>query len=1045
MADKTTEKVAALSAKVDSATHLNTRQKEELKNLLLKYIDCFAIDVTELGDTELKVEFYHTIDTGDAAPVSSAGYRFSHHEEEFLWPHLQDLKQKKIIRDSTSPWVSPGLLVSKKDGQGGKSDMRLCVNYQKVNAITIKDKFPMPRASDVIDAMTGCQYFTTMDMLSGFWQIKLDEASIPKTCFTTPFGNFEWTRMPFGLCNAPATFNRLMKKVLRDARNCSSFVDDVFIYSPTWVSHLQHLEGALSRIRDAGLKIKISKCNFAAPHANTLGFVVTAEGVKTDPEKVAAIARLPVPKSVADVRSFLGMVGFYQHFIKDFAVKAVPLFRLLKKGVDFKAVWDDDCVQAFKDLVTAIIEAPVLQLPDWSKQFVLYTDWSKRAIGAALHQQNEEQAEHPIAFASRTLNPAEQNYAPTEGECLAVVWAVDKFRHYLHGQHFILRTDHKALTWLNQARFANSKLERWALKLQEHTFDVEYVKGPDNVVADCLSRCCAPDSDSAGPEVCTAEGQWPSEAHKQKDLDSVPCCVCGDHKGYDNIVLCDVCNRCFHLRCLVPPRSMAPTGSWICPTCDPLFTNQFEELRDPDNILQSHPTDPYLDTCLIRHLRGDKSVWQDLTTEELRALSHKAASYKWHPVLEDWLMVYKTSSMNGKTVGKWLVVPPLEYRWNLIMMTHDQAGHAGVSQTTHLLHLHFHWPHMKQDVKKLVSTCDACQRRARHIPEEPVLQQPAVYGPLKHVHVDLCGPFPLGKQVLPVLEAWRSVTTKNANQSAEPKAFVMLMVDYFTKTLELAVLPNKSPATAARAFYDYWVNRYGAPEVVTSDNGAEFATADFVHMLSRLPAAHITTSVLHPASNGAVERTVRTIKEMLAKRVNDHVEHWLQELPSIRKAYMSRRHAAIHCSPEEMLFGFELRKPQPVPLVPMALQAELETVDHLQHVQKTLQERDKQALAGINQQFAINQHNREDRKLRMHSAKAKTSIAVGDLVLVRRDKTTSTLQHSVEGPFLVVGLANNNNTAILATGETAMVPARFFRRHISLLFKYNTHHEEVHR
>ena len=1035
-------KITELTNRVQSATHLTTSQQEELLTLLLEFIDCFALDVTELGDTELKVQHYHTIDTGNAPPVSSQGYRLSHHEQEFLYHHLQDLLNKGIIRKSTSPWVSPAILVSKKDGHGGKTDLRLVLNYKRVNAVTVKDTYPMPRASDVLDAMTGCQYFTTMDMLSGFWQMKLDESSIPKTCFTTPFGNYEWTRMPFGLCNAPASFNRLMASVLQSAINCKSFVDDVFVYSPTWNDHMQHLRGVLFRIKASGLKVKISKCNFAAHKAKALGFVVSADGVMADPDKIKAIAQLPMPKTIADVRSFLGMVGFYQQFISDFATKAVPLFRLLKKGVEFSTVWDEDCVQAFNTLVKAIIQAPVLQLPDWTKQFVLYTDWSKRAIGAALHQKDDNDTEHPIAFASRTLNPAEQNYAPTEGECLAVVWAVQKFRHYLHGQHFILRTDHKALTWLNHARFTNAKLERWALKLQEHSFDVEYVKGPDNVVADCLSRCCAAPAPLEST-VLTAEGQWPVEAHKQKELDSVPCCVCGDHKGYDNIVLCDVCNRCFHLRCLIPPRSIAPTGSWVCPTCDPLFANQFEELRDPDNILESHPADPYLDADLLRHLHGDKTVWQDMTTAELKALSHKAAAYKWHPLLPDWLLVYKTTRLNGKQVAKWLVVPPVEFRWNIIMLVHDQAGHAGVYQTTHLLHLHFHWPHMKQDVKRFVSTCDACQRRARHIPEDPDLQRPDIHGPLQHVHVDLCGPFPLTQQVLPVLEAWRSATTstpKTTGANPEPKAYVMLMVDYFTKALELAVIPNKAPATAARAFYDYWVNRYGAPAVVTSDNGAEFSSSDFTHMLSRLPTVHITTSVLHPASNGAVERIVRTVKDMLSKRINDHVEHWLQEIPTIRKAYMSRKHGATHCSPEEMLFGFELRRPQPAALLPMALHADVELQSHLQSIQDTLEERDARALQGIHHQFDTNVQAKRKKKQTDFATRDQRPISVGDLVLVHKDKTTA-LSHNVEGPFLVVAFANNNTSAVLATGATEMVPTRYFRRHLSLLHRYCAHHD----
>ncbi len=325
-----------------------------------------------------------------------------------------------------------------------------------------------------------------MDVMSAFWKVPIKPEDVFKTGFTSPFGNFEWVRMPFGLENASSTFQRLMDNVLENCANASAYIDDVFVFSNTWHEHLSHLDDMLSRLERAGLKLRVSKCAFACQSIKCLGHIIDEQGLHPDPDKISSISSIPAPSDASGARSFLGMTNYFRHFIKDYATMCIPLIELTKKRARF--CWSSDCQDAFDRLKRSLTEDPCLIMPDHSKPFILHTDWSKGAVGALLSQISADNLEHLVAYASRLLTSPERNYAPTEGECLALVWAVKNFCHFLHGKRFTVFTDHAALQWLNRARFTNSKLERWALCLQEHSFEILYKEGVENTVADCLSR-----------------------------------------------------------------------------------------------------------------------------------------------------------------------------------------------------------------------------------------------------------------------------------------------------------------------------------------------------------------------------------------------------------------------------------------------------------------------------------------------------------------------------------------------------------------------------
>ena len=467
---------------------LTKEQQRELDQLLEKYKDLFAEDMTQLGKTRL--ETHHIPVTMDR-PIQSRMFQYKDEvTKNFIKEECKKMLEAGVIEECQSPWAANVVVVKKKNGNS-----RLCIDYRKLNEITITDSFPMPRVDDIFDSMKGAKWFSSLDLASGYWQMEMKEEDKDKTAFRTHNGLYRFKRMPFGLKNAPASFQKMMNIVLRgyEGNFAHVYIDDINVYSKTFEEHMEHLEKVFERIKEAGLKMQRAKCSFIKAELEFLGHIVSREGIKVDPEKVEKVKNWPRPTTTKHIQQFMGLVGYYRRFLKDLSKIAGPLYKLTRKDKDTGKTqpfeWTETQEKAFNIIKEMLISAEVMVYPDFNKQFFITTDAAKVGLGAVLQQKDENGKLKPIAYASKSLVEAEGRYSATELELLAIVWAVRKWNPYIANTQFTVYTDHKPLAGLiKQQSPLESRINRLVSKLAGYNITIEHISGKSNCVADALSR-----------------------------------------------------------------------------------------------------------------------------------------------------------------------------------------------------------------------------------------------------------------------------------------------------------------------------------------------------------------------------------------------------------------------------------------------------------------------------------------------------------------------------------------------------------------------------
>ena len=476
----------------DPQPALNKHQAAQLAALLQSYKDVI------MDTPGLTTALEHTIDTKDASPIRTAQYRLAPAWKEQLREEISALRAAGILEPSLSPWSSPILPVRKKEG-----GIRLCVDFRRINTITVPDPYLMPRIDEIIDTLAEAKFLSTLDLNKGFHQVPLRSQDKPKTAFCTSWGKFQYTRMPFGLRGAPATFQRLMDEALDDHLDYSrAYLDDIVVFSTSWNQHLQHLTAILERLKELGLTVKAAKCTWAVASCSFLGHIVGKGKISPGECKITAIREFRQPQTKSDIRSFLGLSGYYRKFVPEFAQNSVKLTAASTKSAPEKTHWSPQLELEFAYLKDALCKLPTLVIPTNADIFLLQTDASIRGLGAVLTVVRDG-AEIPVAFYSRRLLPAETRYSATELEGLAVVAAVEHFSYYLVCRPFKIQTDHRALSFLNTTKHLNGRLAGWALRLQHYSFNIVYRPGKDNANADALSRQAWKDQPH--------DGLWPLE------------------------------------------------------------------------------------------------------------------------------------------------------------------------------------------------------------------------------------------------------------------------------------------------------------------------------------------------------------------------------------------------------------------------------------------------------------------------------------------------------------------------------------------------------
>lgn len=900
--------------------HLNPEERKAIQKLIRDYDDLFQ-DPDEPLSAAVNVK--HHIRTTDEIPVFVKPYRYPYVYKEEVQNQLDKLVAQKIIRPSDSPYNAPLWIVPKKMDASNKRKFRLVIDYRRLNEKTLDDKFPLPNICELLDKLGKCTFFSTLDLANGFHQLNLSEESIPKTAFSSDNNHYEFTRMPFGLKNAPATFQRLMNSVLRGINGelALVYLDDILIFSSSLQEHIDRLRQVFDRLRAANLKIQVDKTEFLRKELLYLGHVITPDGVRPNPDKIQAVKDFPKPKTKTEIKRFLGLLGYYRRFIKDFATITKPMTAALKD--DPKITHESpEFITSFETCRTLLCNSPILQYPDFEKPFFVTTDCSNVAAGAVLSQ-NVQGNDLPVAYASKTLSEAERRYSTIEKELFAIIFALKTFRPYLYGRKFTLFTDHRPLQWLFSLKDPNSKLYKWRVKISDYNFSILYKPGRSNYVADALSRIelnnledetqnqtpspfSIPNLPSVSPEsrmdidqiIAEAISTFEMPVDSNNPLDHVIQQPIDSNRERQTIHEITSAfrrsreNQSISESLIANSENTTQTNQFSIPTKDEAVNHGQSQIiiKFVNKISRKPKIEKLFGTktriiCEISKINLKTEIINFVKEYVRPKIKYSIYLYdddSFNKFLEIMTSTFKESQIQMQRCTSFLTdVQTDEEILETIRNYHvGKMNHRGIEETyQHIRRLYF-WPNQKTKIQNFINQCDICLRSKYE------------RNPLK-----------IKFNVTPTSS--RPFQTLHIDKIALEKSKFLSVLDPFSKFAQLYRVQSNNSIEVVNTLIQYF-SAHGTPEKIISDNGAEFNSALVKELLALHGIEIHFVSSQHPESNGAVERFHSTLIEHI-RLLNLRTEFQKETIETKVKyallAYNNSIHSVTGLTPLEIVQG----------------------------------------------------------------------------------------------------------------------------------------------